>query len=161
MNPTFQTIRLSRGQHASPADGACVMELASMLAGEQFSDHPRSVCPVIAMTLRAYNDGTTDARRQDLYRCASLVVGTRDRGARRARLARCEEFFRHRLGGRPLLFHARVRALGCAALAYARTADDARHERFLRFVDELAGEDADIRAADAEPGKRDVPSRSA
>jgi len=41
---THQTIRLSRGKHSSPEEGACVMELASMLAGEPFSDHPcRSV----------------------------------------------------------------------------------------------------------------------
>jgi hypothetical protein len=34
-----------RGQHANPERGVCVMELASMLAGEPFTDHPRSVCP--------------------------------------------------------------------------------------------------------------------
>jgi len=32
------------------------MELASMLAGEPFSDHPDSVCPTIAGFLRAYNE---------------------------------------------------------------------------------------------------------
>jgi hypothetical protein len=48
MSPvTYQTIKLSKGKHTSPEDGACVMELASMLAGEQFSDHPASVCPVL------------------------------------------------------------------------------------------------------------------
>jgi hypothetical protein len=65
------------GRHNSPDDGACVMELASMLAGEPFSDHPVSVCPVIGSCLRAYNDWIDDDRRQDLYRYASLVVGTR------------------------------------------------------------------------------------
>ena len=29
---TFQTIKLSKGKHRSPQDGACVMELASMLS---------------------------------------------------------------------------------------------------------------------------------
>ena len=53
---TFQTVRLARGRHQSPDQGACVMELASMLAGERFSDQPRTVCPVIAGFLRAYND---------------------------------------------------------------------------------------------------------
>ena len=33
-----QTIKLSRGWHDSPDEGACVMELASMPAGEEFSD---------------------------------------------------------------------------------------------------------------------------
>ena len=72
--PTHQTVKLARGKHASPSDGACVMELASMLAGESFDDHPSSVCPVIGMVLRAYNDGVDDERRQDLYRWAAEVV---------------------------------------------------------------------------------------
>jgi hypothetical protein len=32
--PNHQTIKLSKGKHTSPEEGACVMELASMLAGE-------------------------------------------------------------------------------------------------------------------------------
>ena len=77
MSPvSHQTIRLSPGKHSSPDDGACVMELASMLAGESFSDHPACVCPVIGSFLRAYNDSVNDERRQDLYQYASLVVGS-------------------------------------------------------------------------------------
>jgi hypothetical protein len=52
------------------------MEMASMLAGERFSDRPRSVSPVIAAFLRGYNDLVDDARRQDLIRYASEAVGT-------------------------------------------------------------------------------------
>ncbi|MBV8430260.1 MAG: hypothetical protein JO244_03805 [Solirubrobacterales bacterium] len=74
---TYQTIKLSKGKHASPDDGACVMELASMLADEPFSDHPASSCPVIGSFLRAYNDSIDDARRQDLYAFAAKVVGSR------------------------------------------------------------------------------------
>jgi hypothetical protein len=74
---TYQTIRLSKGKHASAEEGACVMELASMLAGEPFSDHPRSVCPVIGALLRRYNDTLDDWRRQDLYAYAATVVGSR------------------------------------------------------------------------------------
>jgi hypothetical protein len=78
MSPaTFQTIKLSKGKHSSPDDGACVMELASMLAGESFTDHPASVCPVIGSFLRAYNDTVDDDHRQDLYEYASRVVGSR------------------------------------------------------------------------------------
>jgi hypothetical protein len=72
----YQTIKLSRGRHSSPEHGACVMELASMLAGEGFSDHPRSVSRPIASFLRGYNDLLDDARRADLYRYAALTVGT-------------------------------------------------------------------------------------
>jgi hypothetical protein len=87
---THQTVRLARGKHDSPERGVCVMELASMLANEPFSDHPRSVSPVIAGLLRTYNDGVDDERRQDLYRFASEAVGTRAAEwveADRARLA--------------------------------------------------------------------------
>jgi hypothetical protein len=31
---------LSRGKHRSAGQGACFMELVSLLAGEQWSDHP-------------------------------------------------------------------------------------------------------------------------
>lgn len=89
MNPsTHQTVKLSRGKHTRPEDGACVMELASMLAGEPFTDHPRSVCPVIGSFLRTYNDLVDDDRRQVLYPCASRAVGSR--GSRDVVRARAE-----------------------------------------------------------------------
>jgi hypothetical protein len=78
MSPvSHQTITLSKGKHTSPEEGACVMELASMLSGGPFSDHPQSVCPVIGSFLRAYNDSIDDDRRQDLYAYAAQVVGSR------------------------------------------------------------------------------------
>ena len=53
MSPvSYQTIKLIKGKHSGPDAGACVMELASMLAGEPFTDHPASVCPVIGSFLR-------------------------------------------------------------------------------------------------------------
>jgi len=71
------------------------MELASMLAGEDFTDRPASVCPVIAAFLRAYNDAIDDRRRQDLYRFASAAVGTRASTAvTGARAQRCVEELR-------------------------------------------------------------------
>lgn len=73
---SHQTIKLGRGKHSSPEGGACVMELASMLAGERFSDHPRSVSRVIGAFLRGYNDTLDDDRRQDLYAYAAMAVGT-------------------------------------------------------------------------------------
>lgn len=73
---SHQTVKLGKGKHSSPEHGACVMELASMLAGEPFSDHPQSVSPAIASLLRAYNDMLDDERRQDLYEYAAKAVGT-------------------------------------------------------------------------------------
>ena len=73
---SYQTIRLAKGKHQSAEQGACVMELASMLAGESFTDHPQSVSAPIASFLRRYNDVLDDRRRQDLYPYAARVVGT-------------------------------------------------------------------------------------
>jgi hypothetical protein len=64
------------------------MELASMLAGEEFTDHPRAVCPVIAGFLRGYNDLLPDGQHDELYAYASLVVGTNAPRAVRRRRAR-------------------------------------------------------------------------
>lgn len=86
---SYQTIKLSKGKHASPEKGVCVMELASMLAGEPFSDHPACACPVISSFLRSYNDSIDDTRRQDLYSYASKVVGSRaPASVQRARVER-------------------------------------------------------------------------
>jgi hypothetical protein len=74
---SHQTVRMGAGRHPRPGNIVCVMELASMLAGERFGDRPVSVCPVIGAILRAYNDNVDDARRQDLYRFAADAVGTR------------------------------------------------------------------------------------
>jgi hypothetical protein len=104
---SHQTVKLSRGRHSSPEHGACVMELASMLAGESFGDHPRSVSRPIASFLRSYNDLLDDRRRADLYRYAALVVGTAAstevEEARTARLmAFGDESWRRRAARSPL-----------------------------------------------------------
>jgi hypothetical protein len=115
------------------------MELASMLAHESFSDHPRSVCPVIAEFLRTYNDTVDDDRRQDLYPYASLAVGTRGSRAlerRRARL--CLETVDPRFPyASRLRAHFRTHAGAHAALALSRHCDPAHHRRALWLLDEL------------------------
>jgi hypothetical protein len=66
------------------------MELASMLAGEPFTDRPHCVDPVLAGYLRAFNDRLGHVRRQELLPYAAAVVGTRgDRRVTRARRRRC------------------------------------------------------------------------
>lgn len=74
---THQTVRLSRGKHATPKDGTCVAELVSMLAGERYSDRPSCACPALTAFLRGYNDGLDDQHRQDLFGLAADLVGTR------------------------------------------------------------------------------------
>jgi len=54
-----------------------VVELASALAGEKFSDRPRCVCPVIAALLRAWNDRVSYKDRQRLAPYAHRIVDTR------------------------------------------------------------------------------------
>jgi hypothetical protein len=144
---SYQTIALSAGRHRSPDDGACAMELASMLAGEPFSDRPASVCPVVAGFLRSYNDHVDDRRRQDLYRYAARVVGTRaDRHAERRRGDMCLRFAREICGTPPLRVRILHRLLRCQGLdvhaVYAARSAIATerpeiHGRVLRFLDEL------------------------
>jgi hypothetical protein len=70
------SVRLEPGSHRSPDEGVCVVELASMIGGEDFSDRPDCVCPVIGSFLRCWNDGVGYADRQRLEPYASRVVGT-------------------------------------------------------------------------------------
>jgi hypothetical protein len=149
---SYQTIKLSRGRHSSPEHGACVMELASMLAGESFSDHPRAVSRPIASFLRGYNDLLDDQRRDDLYRYAALTVGTAAAGEiEEARVARLlawgDELWRHR-ASRSLLERIRVRRAanersndpepaGTYAVHAIGKVTDASHAAALALVDEL------------------------
>ncbi|MBA2766220.1 MAG: hypothetical protein H0U33_04535 [Solirubrobacterales bacterium] len=149
--PSHQTVRLARGKHDTAADGACVVELASMLAGEPFGDQPRSVCPVIAAYLRAYNDGTDDLSRQVLYGVAARVVGTSaGLEVERARARRCAELtadlnaarssLRRRLCPQPPLC-VRDEALEAAGVHLSRMLlrhRDGGVDRALAVVDELA-----------------------
>jgi hypothetical protein len=146
----FQTIRLGRGKHTTPSEGACVMELASMLSGEPFTDRPASVSPAIAAFLRAYNDSVDDRRRQQLYGCAAQVLGTRStaqieqrriehwtawamrRHAQRSRLARVYWRLRH---GRRLSADTDVAAF-LAVKSIGRHTDDS-HAEVLELIGEL------------------------
>jgi hypothetical protein len=132
------------------------MELASMLAGEPFTDHPKSVCRVIAGFLRAYNDAIDRDRRQDLYACAAAVVGTRgSRGTERARiewmLATLDDLgarwrgrgLRDRLPSR-----GSCRELIGRRLARTLAASEHGHQRALTLVEELVAIDQPTRKRD-------------
>ncbi len=174
---SHQTMRLSRGKHRSPEDGACVMELASMLAGEDFGDHPTSVCPVIGSFLRSYNDAIDDDRRQDLYTYASAVVGSRGsselQNARADRLVAWIAAQRRRRWTRFGL-STRLRALaprplddmlGPHAVRAMRRLDDRAHAEALALIDDLLAIGAERRAGAVVPstgrGAIIAPSREA
>jgi hypothetical protein len=127
------------------------MELASMLAGEPFSDHPASVCPVIGSFLRAYNDSIDDRRRHDLYAYAAKVVGTRAGLAiQRKRSERLSDWAvdmqqrrwtrmlppsRLRIAG--LKRHPSTHALGTSAVRVIARHTDETHREVLGLLDEL------------------------
>jgi hypothetical protein len=153
---SHQTIRLSRGSHAGPAQGACVMELASMLAGEPFTDHPECASPVLGSFLRAYNDHVAAGRRQDLYRYAAVVVGTRAAGeVEQARAELCAHWIQEALAGERRFGRLRLRvaaerrrvdgltppgigrAAGRLAAMLARRDGAPAHARVLALLDRL------------------------
>ncbi|HEU4425413.1 MAG TPA: hypothetical protein VFR67_23005, partial [Pilimelia sp.] len=72
--PTLMPV-LSRGKHRTPRKGACFMELASLLAGERWSDHPACTHPLLAAVARDVNDYTTDAGRPRLAGLIPSVIG--------------------------------------------------------------------------------------
>jgi hypothetical protein len=115
------------------------MELASMLSGERFSDRPKSVCPVIAAVLRAYNDGVDDERRRDLYSLAAETVGTRgSRAVRRRRLGMCAEFFGVKCGRLPTP-GGKLYDLALAAQQAGAVATDDSHVQMLALFRRLIG----------------------
>src|SRR5689334_25425534 len=66
---------LSRGKHRNPARGACFMEYTALLAGEPFSDAPRSVDAELAAVLRHANDTLSDADRPRLLPQLGRAIG--------------------------------------------------------------------------------------
>ena len=118
-----EPVTLASGSHSSPDEGVCVMELASLIGGEPFSDSPACVDPVIGSFLRAWNDRAAHAARQGLRPYAHRIVGsrcTRDVTAKRRDL--CLEWAGAKLHGKGALRSLAVRfawrmkiALSCGA----------------------------------------------
>jgi hypothetical protein len=146
---SHQTTRLGPGRHRGPGEVVCVMELSSMLAGERFSDRPKSVCPLIGAVLRTYNDNVDDSRRQDLYRFAAEAVGSRgDYALERARVEVALDAAREAMPRRPEPARdagpeeiAEYVVESMARRAYSRYRsrrwDDASHEQMLGLVRRL------------------------
>jgi hypothetical protein len=146
--PGFQTVRLAPGRHETPRDGVCAAELASMLAGERFSDRPRTACPAVTAFVRGYNDGVDDDHRQDLYAVAAMLVGSAaDADTVHERMWRCIAFARElrprRLGllGPRLSYESdlvKCESAGRHAGRLARRHEHV-HRHVLGFVAELLG----------------------
>lgn len=162
---SHQTVKLGLGRHSSPEEGACVMELASMLSGESFTDHPKSVCPVIAEYLRTLNDGCGAAVRDQLYPLAAQVVGsratTKTRIARR-RLCQQRVLELRQTTRSPLerFFLRTGRTFSPATCAAAHLEAD-RFLDAIAFVDELLALGADEAVVPELAAARPVPARRA
>src|SRR5258708_2340208 len=69
---------ISAGSHKSAAEGACVMEYVSMLAGEAFSDYPACTHRALARAAQIANDGLPDDRRHEMVSRINRLFGTND-----------------------------------------------------------------------------------
>ena len=58
-------LHLDKGAHQRLDDGACLLEAASVLAGEDWSDHPSCVSQVLGAAGRALNDAIVDQDERD------------------------------------------------------------------------------------------------
>lgn len=67
---------LSWGSHESPAEGACIMEYVSILAGEKFSDTPACTDRVLGVIAQNVNDSLESDDRQKLLPLIPELLNT-------------------------------------------------------------------------------------
>lgn len=67
---------LSAGNHATPDEGMCAMELVAFLDGGPHTDHPRCTCEIISGFVRHINDNMPDDLRQKLLPYLTRLIGT-------------------------------------------------------------------------------------
>lgn len=121
------------GRHLDARDGGCLMEAASVLAGEHWSDHPRCVHPTVAALARTVNDLSSDDGRAALWRLLPELIGARGADARVApavvlgALGMCERCVRPGIRDRLARRHATRRLArldgGGAAARWVRLTD--------------------------------------
>ena len=120
-----------------------------MLAGEEFSDHPHSVSPVIAALARAYNDRARGTLRQRLTVLATEAVRTRaDGDIERLRAAALRRWLSERDDRRPAWRRVlggayesmgthRLEELARGAMQCLPREADARHREFMALIRSL------------------------
>jgi hypothetical protein len=79
MTIALEDIVLAKGNHPEPngSKDGCLLEWASYLAGEPWSDHPECVSPTIAAFSRRWNDDLDDEPRQVLRDYLPRLLNTR------------------------------------------------------------------------------------
>ena len=76
---------LSVGAHDPGSGEACVMEMVSLLAGEEWSDRPSCTHPALAAMARNVNDRLPDCERHRLVPLIGRLFGTAPSGSERER----------------------------------------------------------------------------
>lgn len=72
----FGPFTLSKSSHSGPAEGMCVMEMVSFLAGEEWSDMPPCASPVVARFCQVVNDRFDQSVRDRLQAYVPRLIGT-------------------------------------------------------------------------------------
>src|SRR6266511_710507 len=81
----LDAIRLDRGGHDTRDQGVCLLEAISWFAGEEHTNHPPCVSPVLGTFGRSWNDALDDQTRQRLIPFIPRMVGTASDRADEAR----------------------------------------------------------------------------
>lgn len=129
----WSAIELKAGQHASPADGLCLMEAVALFAGERHGDWPNCCCPSLVEFGRPLNDALPDHRRTAmLLPLVPLLVGTREPGCtgeafnpsplERRRAAALVTWGLHALPGKPIAHESEEQQRRANALGEAQDA---------------------------------------
>ena len=114
---------LSAGKHRSARSGGCFMEIASFLAGERWSDHPRCTDPALAELARCVNDVMPDSARSRLAPMIPSVIGTGGRSTSERTQVAAAIVRACTLTALPLV-SVKTRPLACALLVAEQMLDD-------------------------------------
>ena len=71
-------VTLKKGKHDSTGKEMCFMEAVAFFAGEEHTDEPKCVCPVLVRYLQVLNDGFEEEERQLLKEYINKVIETND-----------------------------------------------------------------------------------
>ena len=78
--PTIDSIHLRRGAHRSREEGLSVTEAIAYVAGEEHSDRPACLSPVLGVFLSTWSDALDDETRQRLLPYVPRAIGTANDG---------------------------------------------------------------------------------
>lgn len=92
----LESAQLFKGSHLPPLPHEsplmCMMEAVAWVSGEDWSDHPKCVSPLLGAYGRVLNDVLSPQDRQKLLRYVPAIVGTADDGHDDERVALCLEW---------------------------------------------------------------------